>query len=168
MLNKTAGILLYTFIASMVFVGCGEPPPPPAIAKLEKQYPEIRKKYVYQSLIRLANIKHDPDFEKLIKDVRKIILYLPPEGDSTYQITSLRSGVQSDGYEQLIDVRTADAQRISLWVKETGKKSHYLGMVDSKDNDVIMEIDGEIHPEYLNSILGADQSSLLGFLKGSF
>jgi len=168
MLNKTAGILLFTFIAAMVFVGCGEPAPPPSIAKLEKQYPEIRKKYVYQSLIRLANIKHDPDFEKLIKDVRKIILYLPPEGDSTYQITSLRSGVQTDGYEQLIDVRTADAQRISLWVKETGKKSHYLGMVDSKDNDVIMEIDGEIHPEYLNSILGADQSSLLGFLKGSF
>lgn len=160
--------LLFIAFACMVLISCAKPETPPSILKLEKQYPEIRKKYVYQSLIRLANVKHDADFEKLIKDVRKIILYLPPEGDSTYQITSLRSGVQSDGYEQLLDVRTANAQRISLWVKETGKKSHYLGMVDSKEEDVIMEIDGEIHPEYLNSILGADQSSLLGFLKGSF
>ena len=168
MLNETTRLLAFICMTSIGFVGCSKPTTPEAITRLEKKYPDLQKKYVYQSLIRLANVKHDPDFEKLIKDVRKIILYLPPEGDSTYQITSLRSGVQSDGYEQLIDVRTADAQRISLWVKETGTKSHYLGMVDAKDNDVIMEIDGEIHPEYLNSILGADQSSLLGFLKGSF
>jgi len=168
MLNKTVRYLLFIPIAVMVLAGCSKPETPPSIVKLEKQYPEIKKKYVYQSLIRLANIKHDPDFESLIKDVRKIILYLPPDGDSTYQITGLRSGLRTDGYEELIDVRTADAQRIGLWVKESGEKTHYLGLVDSPDNDVIMEIDGEIHPEYLNSILGADQSSLLGFLKGSF
>ncbi len=152
----------------MVFVGCSQPETPPSILKLEKQYPEIRKKYVYQSLIRLANVRQDPDFEKLIKDVRKIILYLPPEGDSTYQITGLPSGIRADGYEQLIDIRTADAMRISLWVKETGKKSHYLGWVDAKEEDVIMEIDGELHPEYLNSILSANQSSLKDLLKGGF
>ena len=152
----------------MVLAGCSQPETPPSIVKLEKQYPKIKKKYVYQSLIRLANIKHDPDFEKLIKDVRKIIVYLPPEGDSTYQITGLRSSLRTDGYEELIDVRTADAQRIGLWVKESGEKSHYLGLVDSPDNDVILEIDGEIHPEYLNSILSADQASLKEFLKGGF
>jgi hypothetical protein len=168
MLNKTMRFHLYIPIAIMVLAGCSQPETPPAIAKLEKQYPEIQKKYVYQSLIRLANVKHDPDFEKLIKDVRKIILYLPPNGDSTYQITGLPNGLRSDGYEELLNIRTAEAQRISLWVKESGEKSHYLGLVDAQDNDVIMEIDGEIHPEYLNSILGADQNSLLGFLKGGF
>ena len=160
--------LLFIPIAILVLTGCAQPETPSSIAKLEKQYPELQKKYIYQSLIRLANIKHDPDFEKLIKDVRKIILYLPPDGDSTYQITGLPNGLRSEGYEELMNVRTPDAQRISLWVKESGEKSHYLGLVDGKDNDVILEIDGTIHPEYLNSILGADQSSLLGFLKGGF
>ncbi len=48
---------------------------------------------MYQSLIRLANIKRDPDFEKLIKDVDKVVIYLAPTGDSTYQIKDLRTSM---------------------------------------------------------------------------
>jgi hypothetical protein len=73
-----------------------------------------------------------------------------------------------EGYEQLIDVRTADAQRISLWVKESKSKSHYLALVDAAEMDVILEMDGEIHPEYLSSIASANQESLKGLLKGGF
>src|SRR5689334_1958816 len=112
MLNKTLRGLLAACVCTALFSGCQEPETVPSIVKLEQQYPELRKKYVYQSLIRLANIKQDPDFEKLIKDVHKVILYLPPREDSTYQITSMRSGIRSDGYEELIDVRTNNAQRI--------------------------------------------------------
>ncbi|HJW30889.1 MAG TPA: DUF4252 domain-containing protein, partial [Saprospiraceae bacterium] len=135
---------------------------------LEKKYPELRKKYVYQSLIRLANVKRDPNFENLIRDVRKIILYLPPRNDSTYTISGLQTGIQKDGYEELVDVRTADKQRISLWVKESGKKAHYVGLVDSDTDDIVMEIDGEIHPEYLGAIKMANESSLTNLLKGGF
>ena len=138
------------------------------LAKHEKQYPEIRKKYVYQSLIRLANIKKDPDFEKLIKDVNKVILYLPPSGDSTYQIKDVRNGLPADGYETLVDVRTADAQRISLWVKEANSKSHYIALMDAADQDVILEIDGQINIEYLSAINVADEGSLLKPLEGGF
>jgi hypothetical protein len=168
MLSKTTGILLSLSIASMVWLGCSKPDTPPSILRLEKKYPDLRKKYVYQSLIRLANVKRDPDFEKLIKDIRKIILYLPPNGDSTYQIREVQSGIRSDGYEELLNVRTADAYRISLWVKETGASSHFVGLADSKEDHIIMEIDGTIHPEYLNAVLNANQSSLTGLLKGSF
>ncbi len=76
--------------------------------------------------------------------------------------------MRSDGYEQLIDVRTAEAQRISLWVKESGARSHYLALVDSEEEDIILEIDGQINLEYLTSISGADQESLGEFLKGGF
>ncbi len=168
MKNITSGTLLLLFPFLLLIPGCQKENVTPLLAKHEKQYPEIRKKYVYQSLIRLANIKKDPDFEKLIKDVNKVILYLPPSGDSTYQIKDVRNGLPADGYETLVDVRTADAQRISLWVKESNAKSHYIALMDAADQDVILEIDGQINIEYLSAINVADEGSLLKLLEGGF
>ena len=168
MKNITSGTLLLLFPFLILIPGCQKENVTPVLAKHEKQYPEIRKKYVYQSLIRLANIKKDPDFEKLIKDVNKVILYLPPSGDSTYQIKDVRNGLPADGYETLVDVRTADAQRISLWVKESNAKSHYIALMDAADQDVILEIDGQINIEYLSAINVADEGSLLKLLEGGF
>ena len=138
------------------------------LAKHEKAYPDLRKKYVYQSLIRLANTKHDPDFEKLIKDVRKITLYMPPSEDSTYQIKDLRTGMRGDGYEELVDVRTKEAQRISLWVKDSGSRQHYLALLDSDKEDLILEIDGQLDLQYLSAIKVADEGSLMDLLQGGF
>ena len=168
MKNITSGTLLLLFPFLILIPGCQKENVTPVLAKHEKQYPEIRKKYVYQSLIRLANIKKDPDFEKLIKDVNKVILYLPPSGDSTYQIKDVRNGLPADGYETLVDVRTADAQRISLWVKESNAKSHYIALMDAADQDVILEIDGQINIEYLSAINVADEGSLYKLLEGGF
>ena len=168
MKNITSGTLLLLFPFLLLIPGCQKENVTPVLAKHEKQYPEIRKKYVYQSLIRLANIKKDPDFEKLIKDVNKVILYLPPSGDSTYQIKDVRNGLPADGYETLVDVRTADVQRISLWVKEANSKSHYIALMDAADQDVILEIDGQINIEYLSAINVADEGSLLKLLEGGF
>lgn len=168
MKNITSGTLLLLFPFLLLIPGCQKENVTPVLAKHEKQYPEIRKKYVYQSLIRLANIKKDPDFEKLIKDVNKVILYLPPSGDSTYQIKDVRNGLPADGYETLVDVRTADAQRISLSVKESNTKSHYIALMDAADQDVILEIDGQINIEYLSAINVADEGSLLKLLEGGF
>ena len=167
MANKTHWAI-GLFLVVLLLPSCKQEEQVDSIVKLEKQYPEIRKKYVYQSLIRLANVKHDPDFESLIKDVKKVVLYLPPHDDSTYQITHMRGEIRNEGFEELIDVRTSDAQRISLWVKESGEHSKYVALVDSEDDDVILEVDGEIHPEYLTSISMADESSLLDLLKGGF
>ena len=168
MKNITSRTLLLLFPFLLLIPGCQKENVTPVLAKHEKQYPEIRKKYVYQSLIRLANIKKDPDFEKLIKDVNKVILYLPPSGDSTYQIKDVRNGLPADGYETLVDVRTADAQRISLWVKESNAESHYIALMDAADQDVILEIDGQINIEYLSAINVADEGSLLKLLEGGF
>ena len=151
----------------LLHIACQKDEVSPTLARHEKQYPDMQKKYVYQSVIRLANIKKDPDFEKLIKDVRKVVIYLAPDGDSTYQIKELSSGMRTDGYEELVNVRTADAQRISLWVKEDKAKSHYIALVDA-EQDVILEIDGQLDLKYLSAINVADKSSLMGLLKGGF
>ncbi len=157
--------LLLSFL--LMLTACKKEDVSPTLARHEKKYPDMQKKYVYQSVIRLANIKRDPDFEKLIKDVRKVVLYLGPSGDSTYQIKELSTGMRTDGYEELVNVRTADAQRISLWVKEADAKSHYIALVDA-EQDVILEIDGQLDLKYLSAINVADQGSLMDLLKGGF
>jgi hypothetical protein len=128
-------------------------------------YPDIRKKYIYQSVLRLANIKDDPEFDLLIRNVRKITIYLPPREDSTYQVKSIPSHLGENGYEQLIDVRTADAERVSLWVNESLPKPMYVALLDSGTDDYIMEVDGQINIEYLSSLKFADQGSLRELLK---
>lgn len=168
MLNKTSYLVIFTIGMSFLLVSCERKQEVPALVRLEKRYPEIQKKYVYQSLIRLANVDKDQDFEKLIKDLRKVILYLPPKEDSTYQVTAVRNEIREDGFEELVDIRTEDAQRISLFVKEYPGTSHYLAFVDSETDDIILEVDGEIHAEYLASLAKANQSSLMELLKGGF
>ena len=167
-MNLAARLFLMTPLLLLTLISCKQEDKDSLLVKHESQYPELRKKYVYQSLIRLANVNRDPEFEKLIRDVKKVILYLPPKNDSTYQIKDLRSGMRLEGYEELVDVRSQDALRVSLWVKETNFKSHYLALLDSEIADYVLEIDGEIHLEYLTSIKLADQESLLGLLKGGF
>lgn len=152
----------------LVLTACKKEVVSDVLATHEKAYPKIQKKYVYQSLIRLANLKHDPDFEKLIKDVRKVIIYLPPAEDSTYQIKDLRTSMRSGGYEELVDVRIAEAQRISLWVKESTSTAHYLALVDSDKDDLILEIDGQLDLQYLASINMADKGSLMNLIQGGF
>ena len=152
----------------LVLTACKKEVVSDVLATHEKAYPNIQKKYVYQSLIRLANLKHDPDFEKLIKDVRKVIIYLPPAEDSTYQIKDLRTSMRSGGYEELVDVRIAEAQRISLWVKEATSTAHYLALVDSDKDDLILEIDGQLDLQYLASINMADKGSLMNLIQGGF
>jgi hypothetical protein len=134
----------------------------------EETYPNLKKKYVYQSLIRLANVNKDPNFEKLIKDVRKIVVYLPPADDSTYQIKTVRQGMMGEDYELLMDGRTADDMRMSLWVKDLGARSHYIALIETVDQDMILEVDGQINIEYLVALEVADQEALRGLIEQGF
>ncbi len=153
------------FFFLFLLVACKSEQKPKVFDKHLADNPDIRKKYIYQSVLRLANSKHDPDFDKLIKDIRKITIYLPPPEDSTYQIKGLRNTMRSEGYEELMDIRTGDSERISLWVNESLPKPHYVGLLDRSDGDYIFEIDGQINLEYLSALNMADQGSLRELIK---
>jgi hypothetical protein len=168
MKNTTSLALLLLFSFGMLSGGCKENMHSTVLEQHEAQYPNIKKKYVYQSLIRLANINQDPNFEKLIKDVRKIVVYLPPAEDSTYQVKTVRNGIMNDGYELLVEGRTADDMRMSLWLKELGSRSHYIALVDAAEQNIILEVDGQINIEYLMALEVADQDALMGLIKEGF
>jgi hypothetical protein len=168
---KNTTLLPMLFAGFLVFTlgSCRDSGPATVLEQHEASYPDIRKKYVYQSLIRMANINQDPNFEKLIKDVRKIVLFMPPSEDSTYQIKSVRTGLEADGYELLVEGRTADQTKMSLWVKENGARSHYIALMDSAEGeDMILEVDGQINIEYLMALEVADQDALKGLIEGGF
>lgn len=130
-----------------------------------KTYPDIRKKYIYQSILRIANVRQDPNFDLLIRDVRKIIIYQPPREDSTYQIKDLRSHIRGSGYDELIDIRTASGDRINLFLNESTGKGHFVGLLDSSGkDDYVFEIDGTLNLEYLSSVTMADGQSLMDLL----
>ncbi len=158
---------VFLFLFPFVFLlasGCHSEKTQSVLEKHEARYPDIRKKYIYQSVIRLANIKGDPDFNKLIKDVRKITIYLPPAEDSTYQIKDVSNSIAGDGFEQLMEVRTEGYGRISLWVKESKSSSQYMGFLDSESADIIFEIDGQLDLAYISALKMADQSTLMDLI----
>lgn len=152
------------FVYALLLVSCSREQTPVIFEKHLADYPEIRKSYIYQSVLRLANIKHDPEFNKLIRDVNKITIYRPPVGDSTYQIKEIRTKMRSEGYEELMDVRTADKDRVSLWLNESLASPHFVGLLDTSGDDYIFEIDGELDLEYISSVNVIDQKTLRDLL----
>lgn len=168
MKNTTLQVFLLLFSFTLLFSSCKETVHSTVLEQHEADYPNLRKKYVYQSVIRLANVNKDPNFEKLIKDVQKIVVYLPPDGDSTYQIKNVREGMLADGYELLIDGRTADDMRMSMWLKDLGSRSHYIALIEAVDQDMILEVDGQINIEYLMALEVADQDALREIIEQGF
>ncbi|MEO5905612.1 MAG: hypothetical protein ABIQ11_02725 [Saprospiraceae bacterium] len=165
MMDKRPALLTWAYCALLIsMMACKTDDTPEIFKQHLADNPDIRKKYIYQSVLRLVNIKQDPDFDKLIRDVRKISIYMPPREDSTYQITPLRANLRASTYEELVDVRTAAVDRISLFVDEAHGDPHYVGLLDSTADDYIFEIDGQINLEYLSS-LNMAEGSLLDLIK---
>ena len=164
-MDKLKPILIFiSFLTFLMMSGCTSDKPPVVITRHEAKYPNIQKKYLYQSVIRLANMSGDPAFNELIKDVRKVTIYLPPREDSTYQIQDVSSGMREEGYEELMSVRMEDANKISLWVNESTPRPHYMGLLDTEDDDIIFEIDGQLNLKYISALKFADQGSLMDLI----
>ncbi|MDQ3017115.1 MAG: DUF4252 domain-containing protein [Bacteroidota bacterium] len=165
-MNKRPTPLTWTclFIISIV-AACAADQTPKVFKKHLDAHPDIKEKYIYQSVLRLANIKGDKNFNKLIRDVRAITIYFPPEGDSTYQITELKFEMRSQQYEELIDFRSESGDRVSLWVNESLPKAHYVGLLDTTSDDYFFDIDGQLDLQYISALNVADQGALRDLIK---
>jgi len=159
-------ILLLLALCACLLPGCREEPVSGALQAHLDKYPSIRKKYFYQSVIRVANTSHDPNFEGLIRDLRKVTAYLPPRQDSTYAIAPLRPQLREEGFETLIEARSAEAQRLSLWVKTVDGTDRYLALIEGEQGDMILEVDGRIGVEYIAKLAGTDQEAIRKLVMG--
>jgi hypothetical protein len=168
MKNTPLQVFLLLFSIALLTGSCNKSVHSSVLEQHEEAYPDLKKKYVYQSLIRLANVNQDPNFEMLIKDVQKIVVYLPPANDSTYQVKTVRDGMMGEDYELLMEGRSAEDMRMSLWVKDLGPRSHYIALIEAVDQDMILEVDGQINIEYLMALEVADHEALMGLIEQGF
>jgi len=124
-----------------------------AVEKFIEDYPNLKEYYVYQSTLRMINQEGDQDFNRLIKDIRKINIYIS-EGSTeitrqSYQ--GMLDDLAKEGFEILINAKYESTQ-IYLMSKESGKSSYYVLAIRDEDNFGLMEMDGSLDLRYLNAL----------------
>lgn len=130
----------------------------PVNAFIEK-YPDINKYFIYQSTLRLLNQNHDPDFDKLIKPLKKVNAFVSHE----------KSGVTKDGFKQLLaELAEEDFELlvsykeknaiIQLMGKTQRSESQYIFAVYGPDEFAIIEMDGSLDLQYLKALENLDFS----------
>ena len=121
----------------------------------------IEKFYIYQSSLRMLNQKGDADFNKLIRDVRKINVYFSEEANDRIRsgYHTLISDLMNDNFETLVSVKH-DGMLINFLGKEEGKNAYYVLALNEEKSFGIMEMDGKLDLRYLGAIENVDYDKL--------
>lgn len=160
MQNRILTFLIAGWVLLLISCTSTTPPATP-LDKYLKDLGTMDEKYIYQSVIRMANTSKSENFEALIKDIKYIKLYT--SRDSTFQMADLKSKLRNEGYETLIETRLKE-QQVALWLKDDPTKPLYVGLMDGGDSDMILTMDGKFHLEYLLKLTGDQQSALQNIL----
>ena len=132
-----------------------------AVEQFLTENPNVEKFFIYQSSLRMLNQGADPDFNKLIKDIRKINVYIS-EAASESATQSYRKMVQNLGaeeFETLVNVKN-DGMRINLMSRDSGSRSLYVLAASEGSNFAVMEMDGSLDLRYLESLEHLDFAQL--------
>lgn len=114
---------------------------------------EIRKFYVYQSSLRMLNQGGDENFNKLIRDIRKINVYVAenagvsPKSHFRKMITNL----SDDAFETLVSVRN-DNSLVQLMGKDIKGRSYYVLAAVEEGSFALLEMDGSLDLRYLEAL----------------
>ncbi len=140
-----------------------------AIASFMEEHGEGKKYYVYQSVMRILNVKGDPDFNHMIKDVRRIIVHQPNVvNDSTgVQKTAIRQLIrqlEGEGFEPLIEARESN-MRITFFSRGAIDRAEFVLVMRDHDKAYVAEVEGTLNMEYIGALANADISELTDYLK---
>ena len=147
------GLILLGFMAAQAQIK--------AVEDFLKEYPDLDKYYIYQSTLRMLNQDGNEDFNRMIKDIRKINAYVA-EGSSD---------VTRDSYNKMIDRLSKDDFEVyvkakmeetfvNLMGRDEGKDSYFVLAVHDDDNFALLEMDGQIDLSYLTALDDIDFGKL--------
>jgi hypothetical protein len=132
-----------------------------AVKEFIESHPDLKSYYVYQSQLRILNQDNDEDFNRLIKDVRKINAYVQ-EGDadvSKASYTRMIDELTKDNFEVYIQAKM-EGTLVNLLGRDKGKDSYFVLAVHDQSNFALVEMDGKLDLNYLSALDGIDFNKL--------
>lgn len=132
-----------------------------AVEKFVESHKGIQKFFIYQSSLRMLNQDGDEDFNRLIKDVRKINVYIAEDNADVSQagFQKMLRELSADQFETLVSVKEGQ-MRMNLLGKESGSRAWYVLAGNEGSSFVVLEMDGKLDLRYLQSIEDVDLDKL--------
>lgn len=119
---------------------------------------------LYPSTLRMINLSGDPEVNKLVNDVEKILIYpLDSTSLNSPKLHTWLKDYEAIGYEEYIQISGAQSIRL------IGKGEEYVGMFGSGGKQTAFYLRGTIAFEKIPQLLKTFQSNdMIGLLTDQF
>ena len=139
-------IRLTTFL---LFANCVMPKAPPSNTL---QDIEASSFYIYNSVLRLANSKNNPDFNRLIHDVDRIDVHLLKGQKAKSNFLIIKDRLKNAQYKPLITTTFNGDQRLELLALDNTTSSSYKILLHIDNQYALMELIGTFNLAYINAV----------------
>lgn len=126
-----------------------------AITKWAENKPGLRKLCFYPSTLRMINISKDEAFNRAIKDIKKLKVFLSDSKNNfdKKEINALKSNIKKEDYKDMLQVSNG-RQSFSVYIKEKNEKTQgFAGIVVSETGLVLIDLEGFISPEMIQQLI---------------
>ena len=119
---------------------------------------------LYPSTLRMINVSGDPNFNELVNDIDKILIYnLDSATVAGKNYASWLKEYEAIGYEEYLRLSGPQNVRIS------GKKNEYVGLLQAEDRLMTFYLRGDIPFHKIPNLIQSFQSQdLLGIVTEQF
>ena len=109
---------------------------------------------LYPSTLRMANIAQDPNFNAMVNDIDKILIYtLDSATAATKDYKELLEKYEEEGFEEYMTILGKQEMRI------IGKEDEYVGFTSVEENAIAFYLRGDIPFGKIPTLLESFQSS---------
>lgn len=140
-----------------------------AIQSFLEENGEGQKYYVYQSVLRVLNLDGNQDFNRLIKNVRRIVVHQPDlqidsSNNKMYLIDELVQDLFAEEFEELIQAKDKK-MRFSLLSRGDIEDAEFVLIMRESQRAFIAEVEGSLNMSYIGALANAKMSELTDYLK---
>ena len=125
-----------------------------AVEKFLKENDNLSKFFIYQSTLRMLNESGDPDFNKLIKGIRKINVYIAEDGSAGVTATRYQrmiNDLSAEKFETLVSAKQ-EGTLFNLMTRESGDDAYYVLAASEGEDFALLEMDGKLDLRYLQAL----------------
>ena len=116
--------------------------------------------FLYQSTLRSFNPNNSEDFNKLIKNIKKISIHILDSSSTAKEVDQLMTTLKNEGFKALEDFKELKGKGTILLKDDT-----YLLMGNGQGRIIIIEMEGAPDLKYKKAIKDADFSLIQAFFQ---